>query len=241
MKFLRRKSQRDEPDVDYPPSVATTVSNTRDPSPNPVAKDLPPPPLYARFARVTATPSFESLNHSLDAPSASRFSAFNGSTASGFDANAAASPSLRSWSTDAPASQGRAAGSALLAGANNPAVASASTTKPEPIKLKQRGRRVATDSSTTSVSASVEAKRTSSPTKPRRAYTNGSTEPAKPSYEDRFAEKEDVTTRGSTPLRASLPVSVGQSTASPLSNADSGEGIFLFYRHVPATSSKRFA
>lgn len=192
MKFLRRKSQRDEPEAEYvPASPAPTASATRDPSPNPVAKDLPPPPLYARFARVTATPSFESLNNSLDAPSASRFSAFNGSTASGFDA----SPSVRSGSTDGAASQGRAAGSVFLNGNNNASnsvVAAPSMAKPEPIKLKQRGRRVATDPSTTKVVStfdSQQAKRASSPAKPARAYTNGSAEPVRPSYEDRFADK----------------------------------------------------
>ncbi|KAG8791372.1 hypothetical protein FRC16_000437 [Serendipita sp. 398] len=132
MKFLKRKSQRE----DFPEYVEVQPPVTvEEPS---VAKDLPPTPLYARFARMSSSPSFESLTTGLDSPSASRFSGYNGST-----------PSLASHSTDgAPntASQGRAAGASLLNpgySASNSNLAPAA--KPEPIKLKPRRGRTTND------------------------------------------------------------------------------------------------
>lgn len=139
MKFIKRKSQRDDiPQYAEPKPVASVA-------PPPVAKDLPPTPLYARYARMTSSPSFESLNNGLDSPSASRFSAFNASTASGFGNG---TPSLSSHGGDAAAagSHGRAAGSSLLsAGKATPSDPPAAPAKPEPIKLKPRRVRTTTD------------------------------------------------------------------------------------------------
>lgn len=202
MKFLKRKPQRDDESSE---EAFVVVPPVREPSPKPVAKDLPPPPLYARFARVTSTPSFDSLNATLETPSAARFSVYNGSTASGFGD---APPSVRTLSSDAAGigSQGRAAGSAILRVGTPPASPGIvpATTKPEPIKLKQRGRRVAAGSSTSTsrVVSTVESRSIdngpSLPTKPARAWTNGSADTPsssaigsalKPSFEDRFAVK----------------------------------------------------
>jgi hypothetical protein len=198
MKFLKRKSQRDDQSSE---EAFVVVPPVREPSPKPVAKDLPPPPLYARFARVTSNPSFDSLNATLENPSAARFSVYNGSTASGFGDTP---PSVRTISSEAAGigSQGRAAGSAFLRDENSPASSSiaAATTKPEPIKLKQRGRRVAANPSTPRVVSMVERRPTdngpSAPTKPARAWTNGSIDTpssegvgSAPKPEDRFALK----------------------------------------------------
>jgi hypothetical protein len=200
MKFLKRKPQRDDESSE---EAFVVVPPVREPSPKPVAKDLPPPPLYARFARVTSIPSFDSLNATLESPSAARFSVYNGSTASGFGDTP---PSIRTLSSDAAGigSQGRAAGSAFLRDANSSISSSIApaTTKPEPIKLKQRGRRVAAGSSTPRVVSTIESRSTengpSLPTKPTRAWTNGSADTSssnavgavpKLPLEDRFVVK----------------------------------------------------
>jgi len=202
MKFLKRKSQRDDQSAEAEHTRAGS-SYTRDPSPNPVAKDLPPPPLYARYARITSTPSFDSLNTTLETASATPFSANNGSTASGFGNTPSA---LRAVSPDSAnaGSQGRAAGSVLLRGGDAPSSSSAAptTATPEPIKLKQRGRRVVADAPATRVVSMVENRsnenRPSLPSKPVRAWTNGSVDAPtadgansvlKPSFEDRLVMK----------------------------------------------------
>jgi hypothetical protein len=80
------------------------------------------------------------------------------------------------------------------------------TVKPEPIKLKQRGRRVAAGSSTPRVVSMVENRSSdggpSQPAKPARAWTNGSADTLssngvgpvpKPSFEDGFAVRGSST------------------------------------------------
>ena len=140
MKFIKRKSQRDDiPQYVEPKPVAHVA-----PLPGPASKELPPTPLYARYARMASSSSFESLNTGLDSPSVSRFSAVNASTASGFGNG---TPSLSSNGGDAaPAgSQGRAAGSTLLSAGNAASSNPPTVPSKEPIKLKPRRVRTTID------------------------------------------------------------------------------------------------
>jgi hypothetical protein len=203
MKFLRRKSGRDDdfihvevpsqqpPSIKQQPSPAglpvAASSSTRG-GPVPPPKDLQPPPLYARYARMASTTSFESLNgNSLgatDAPSASRLAAFNGSTTSGFGASLhSATPSADGHATGT-ASYGRTAGTSLLstgvAGGGRVAlgnIPAKDLAKPEPIKLKPRRRKFGDDAP--KATSTTESTRTSALSRPNTATSlvNGSSDP----------------------------------------------------------------
>ncbi|CAG8671843.1 5890_t:CDS:2, partial [Acaulospora colombiana] len=175
MKFLRRKSQREDevPTFDHTPPPPTGGQSTS------VGKDLPPTPLYARYARMASTPSFDSLNGAPENPSSSRFSAINASTASGFGG---AAPSMNSQNSEGVGlgSHGRAAGSALLNNGNNSSTnESASALRAEPIKLKPRRGRTKDDAPRVVSMVLDTPKSTETPKSSRhsRGLTDGSAEP----------------------------------------------------------------
>ncbi|KAG8806512.1 hypothetical protein FRC17_004952, partial [Serendipita sp. 399] len=191
MKFIKRKSQRDE----FPQYVEPQRSMTAEAAP-PVAKDLPPPPLYARYAKMASSSSFESLNAGLESPSASRFSGYNGSTPSLVSHNGEGSFNM--------GSQGRAAGAALLTPTHSASnVTSTTALKPEPIKLKPRRVRTTNDDTPKVLPTPVEQEKTHKMSTTPREATSASV--------DRSVSNPDVP---SAPTKKSLENSISPSTSN---------------------------